>query len=182
MLTPPTEYPFLQDQATEFDPTQVFNDLTLTQLGGVPIIGATATGITVAIISGPSITQNGDQTLQQTVYLSDPNAISDLGNWILNIFAQPNTRIAQLTLDPAANPALWPVVLGIETGMVVQINLRLGGTLLEVSGPYQVMTIGHATAPGSWKTTLTAVPYQGNVLTTDDPVRGLANGGNPLGW
>jgi hypothetical protein len=182
IMTTETEEPFLADIATDFDPTQVYNDLTLTQLASPQVIGGAATGVTVAVASAASMAQFGDQTLQETVYLSDPNAITDLGYWILNGFDTPDTRVAQMTLDPAANPALWPVVLGVETGQVSQFNLRLAGTELEVTGQFQIMTVGHNTQPGSWKTTLTMVPYIGNVLTCDDVSRGLLDGENPLGW
>jgi len=177
-----TEQPFLADIATDYDPTQIFNDLTMTQLAGPKVIGGAAAGVTVALTNPTSMGQYGDLTLQQTVYLSDPAVIMDTAQWIANQYGDPATRIAQLTLDPSANPALWPVVLSLESGQVAFLNLRLAGTQLEITGQFQIMTLSHNTQPGSWRTVVSLVRYLGNVLTADDTVRGLLNGTNPLGY
>ena len=130
----------------------------------------------------PSIEAYGDQTLQQTSYLSDPNAIQDQAWWIAYTTGVPVNRIANMTLDPAANPALWPVVLGMETGQAVQANRRLQGTQLEISGLFQIMSIAHNTAPGSWNTKVAMVPYPGQILACDDMTYGTPGGSNVLGW
>jgi len=154
----------------------------MTQLAGPKVIGGAAAGVTVALTNPTSMGQYGDLTLQQTVYLSDPAVIMDTAQWIANQYGDPATRIAQLTLDPSANPALWPVVLSLESGQVAFLNLRLAGTQLEITGQFQIMTLSHNTQPGSWRTVVSLVRYLGNVLTADDTVRGLLNGTNPLGY
>jgi hypothetical protein len=185
ITTTATEYSYLPDFATDYDPSQVFNDVELDQEQAVEVVGQTATGVTITLASAASIAQYGDQTLQETIYTYPTQGIVDLANWIVNTMGAPQTRIANMTLDPSANPALWPVVLSLETGQVIWVNSRLGGTQVDVSGPFQVMTVGHANAPGSWLTTVTAIPYYGNVLTTDDPVNGVLTGapnGPRLAW
>jgi hypothetical protein len=250
-LAPPGEYAYLGDVQTDCDPSQLYNDVTLSQLaspeayqaalsasctaaavtltvspatgivtGGVLLlapgtasgelvtvtavsgtaIGVTATayshaantavtvvnqqasGVTVTASSPASIGAYGDQTLQQTSYLNDPAAIADQAQWIIQTTGTPVNRISVLTLDPAANPALWPVVLGLETGQVAQVNRRLQGTQLVISGLFQVMSVAHSEAPGQWKTKVALVPYPGQVLTLDDPVRGIPAAPNVLGW
>jgi hypothetical protein len=250
-----TEQPYLADFASDYDPSQVFNDVLLSQLAasqylsyaysattsgslftavgssfvagqqvvlsGVPggfvagalyyvinvagqsfqlsatsggaavtvtgngsgtISGVTAaTGVTVALTSPASILQYGDQTLQQTAYLRDTSKLTDLAYWIINTLGTPDIHIATLTLDPSANPALWPVVLGLETGQVVWVNRRLGGTYDEISGYFQVMSVAHTAGPRTWRTVVSLLPYYGNVLTADDPERGVLIG-NALGW
>ena len=252
-----TEQPYLDDFATDFDPAQVFNDVTLSQLatpsylsysfsassvsnifnaagsnfvagqavvlagaslpGGftagltyyvINVNGSTfqlsatsggssitisssgtgtisgvtaAVGVTIAVNSAASILMYGDQTVQETVYLTDPNVLTDLAYWIINTLGAPSLHITQMTLDPSANPALWPVVLGLESGQVVWVNRRLGGTYPEISGYFQVMTVGHSIGARSWKTVVSLLPYFGNVLTLGDPERGVLIG-NPLGW
>jgi Concanavalin A-like lectin/glucanases superfamily len=182
LATTYTEYSYLPDIAFDYDPSQVFNDLTLTQLSAPPGIGSAATGITITALGGASVAQYGDQTLQQTIYTQSPQAITDLGQWILNTMGSPQVRVAQMTLYPAANPALWPVVLGAESGQVAQVLRRLGGTQLEISGQFQVMNVQHAIGPGQWRTTLSLVPYYGQILTCDDPIRGTLDGLNRIGW
>ena len=87
-----------------------------------------------------------------------------------------------MTLDPAANPALWPVVLGIETGQCVQFNRRLQGTLLEISGQMQVMSINQQAGARTWKCQVSMLPYLGGVLACDDMVHGIPGTGQVLGW
>jgi hypothetical protein len=148
----------------------------------VTLVNAQAAGVTVTASAPASIEAYGDQTLQQTSYLTDPAAITDQAQMIVNQLSVPVTRIASMTLDPAANPALWPVVLGLETGQVAQVNRRLAGTQPEISGLFQVMSVSHAIAPGSWKTQVGLIPYTGQVLACDDTVRGVPGSGSALGW
>ena len=251
-LLPPTEYAYLANIQTDCDPSQLYNDITLSQLaapavsttslqtavtaaavtltvasaagivaGGVLILdtgstsgelvtvssvngttigitaaaynhsaGATVTvvpaqgsGITVTAAWQASIASYGDATLQQTNYLTDPNAVTDQAWWITYTTGQPVNRISSMVLDPAANPVLWPVVLGLETGQVVQVNRRLGnGALLEISGLYQVMSVAHQTGARTWQTRVALVPYPGQVLAADDPQYGVPGGSNCIGW
>lgn len=148
----------------------------------VTVVNAQASGVTITAASAPSILDFGDQTLQQTSYLADPDVITDQAQDIARQLSQPANRIATMTLDPVANPALWPVVLGLETGQVAQVNRRLQGTLLEMSGQFQVMSVGHSIGPGSWKTKVSMIPYLGTVLACDDVVRGIPGSGSVLGW
>src|ERR1700722_8246358 len=81
--------------------------------GTVTIVNSQASGVTITAASAPSILSYGDQTLQQTVYIADPDVINDQAQDIARHLSQPASRVAGMTLDPAANPALWPVVLGL---------------------------------------------------------------------
>jgi hypothetical protein len=176
------EFAYLADFGTDYDLSQMVDDVTLTQLATVATPGAAASGVTVTVLDQAAIGQLGDQTLPLTVYITDTGGITDLANWIVQTTGTIQNRIAVLTLDPAANPALWPVVLSAETGQVVTVNRRLLGTQLQITGQFQIMTVSHQNSPGVWKTTLTLVPYTGNVLTADDPVLGQLTGANRLGW
>jgi hypothetical protein len=176
-----TEYPYLPDFVTDHDPSQVFNDVELDQEQAPALVGADATGVTITLASAASIAQFGDQTLQETIYTTAVQGIIDLAAWIVNTMGAPQTRIANMTLDPSANPALWPVVLSLESGQVIWVNARLIDQE-DVSGPFQIMTISHANTPGDWKTTVTAVPYNGYVLTCDDPANGVLDGQPRLAW
>jgi hypothetical protein len=148
----------------------------------VTVVNSQASGVTITAASQPSILAFGDQTLQQTSYLADPDVITDQAQDIARQLSQPVNRVAGMTLDPAANPALWPVVLGLETGQVMQVNRRLQGTELVMSGQFQVMSIAHSIAAGSWKTKVSMIPYLGNVLACDDVIRGIPGSGSVLGW
>ncbi len=180
------EVPYLSDIGFDDDPSQLYNDITLTQLAAPQVIGGADVSAVVTPVStvqvNASIEQYGDQTLQQTSYLFDPGVIQDQANWIFWTNGTPAIRVSQLTLDPGSNPSLWPVALGAEVGQVYVVNRRLGGTQVVITGTYQLMSVAHAVQGRTWKTKLTFVAYPGNVLTADDPVRGLLNGANKLGW
>lgn len=148
----------------------------------VQVITTSTTGVTITASWQASIDAYGDQTLQQTSYLVDPDAITDQIWWITNTTGIPVNRIANMTLDPAANPALWPVVLGLETGQVVQVNRRLQGTLLVMSGQFQVMSVAHNPGPRTWTTKVALLPYPGQVLACDDPHYGVPGAGMVIGW
>lgn len=180
------EVPYLPDIAFDFDPSQLYNDITITQLSAPDVIGgagvsAVLTPSDTAAVAA-SIEQYGDQTLQQTSYLYDPNRIQDQANWIFATNGTPQIRVSNLTLDPGSNPSLWPVVLNLEVGQVYLVNRRLGGTQLVISETCQVMSVAHTTAGRKWSVKLTLVSYPGDVLTADDSTRGLLNGSNSLGW
>lgn len=250
-LTAPGEYAYLGDVATDCDPSQLYDDITLTQLAApeasqttivaaappgsltltvanaaaiaadgviilapatgtaeavtvtsvsgttvgvtatafthaagttVSTVNASASGVTITAVVQANIDSFGDTTYQETSYLADPAAITDQAQWIANTTGPPQNRISGMTLDPAANPALWPVVLGLETGQVAQVNRRLQGTLMQMSGLYQVMSIAHTESPGKWQTKVVLVPYPGQVLACDDTTRGIPGTVNTLGW
>ncbi len=180
------EIPYLPDIAFDDDPSQVYNDITLTQLSAPQTFGGADVSAVVTPSSTPaiaaSIEQYGDQTLQQTSYLWDPNVIQDSANWIFWTSSTPQIRVSNLTLDPGANPALWAVALGAEVGQVYVVNRRLAGTQLVITGTMQLMSVAHTVQGRSWTTKLTLVSYPGNVLTADDSTRGLLNGSNRLGY
>jgi len=172
---------YLPDIALDFDPSQIYNDVQLQQFAAPQAAGGANAGITVTIKDATSLNAYGDLDLQETVYLWQASSVTDLANYILYTSRQPLIRVSQMTLDAAANPALWPVVLGAEVGKVSTVNRRLY-ELLQMSLPGQVMSVAHDTGPGKWQTKLTIVTYTGTALMCDSPVYGQLNGSNRLPW
>jgi hypothetical protein len=166
------EVPYLGDIGFDFDPSQVYDDLTITQSGG----------ITVTISVPTSIRQYGDLTLQETIYLADPDVVTDLANRIQADYGHPSIRVSAFTVDAAANPAAWPFVLSTDVGTVVQVTRRLGGTFPVTSAPFVIQSVAPSNAPGQWQVRYTATPYFLGALATNDAVRGLPNGTNPIAW
>lgn len=172
LLSQPGEIPYLGDVAFDYDPSQVYDDLTISQ----------AAGITVSVASRTSIRQYGDLTLQETVYLSDPDITTDLANRVLADYSQPSIRVAAFTVDAAANPYAWQFVLSADVGTVVQVTRRLGGTFPVTSLPFVIQSVSPSNAPGQYQVRYTATPYYLGALATNDPVRGLPNGTNPISF
>lgn len=166
------EVPYLGDIGFDFDPSQVYDDLTITQSGG----------ITVTISVPTSIRQYGDLTLQETIYLNDPDVVTDLANRIQADYGQPSLRVSAFTVDAAANPAAWPFVLSTDVGTVVQVTRRLGGTFPVTSAPFVIQSVAPSNQPGQWQVRYTATPYFLGALATNDPVRGLPNGLNSIAF
>ena len=171
-LWTPGEIPYGADFSPDFDPSQVFNDLTITEYSGVA----------VAVSSPTSMTQYGDQTLQETVYLIDPDTVTDLSDWILAQYGQPELRIAQFTVDAKANPWAWQFVLTADVGTVVQVSRRLQGTQTVIQDPFVIQSVTPALAPGQWQVTYMATPYLLGARATNDPVRGLPTGENAIAF
>jgi hypothetical protein len=172
VLSQSGEVPYLGDIAFDFDPAQVYDDVTVNQ----------ASGITVAVSSRTSIRQYGDLTLQETVYLSDPDVTTDLANRILADYGQPSIRVAAFTVDAAANPYAWQFVLSADVGTVVQLTRRLGGTFPVISLPFVIQSVSPSNAPGQYQVRYTATPYYLGALATNDSVRGLPNGSNSIAF
>lgn len=172
VLTQAGEVPYLGDIAFDFDPSQVYDDLTISQFNGT----------TVSVSSPTSINQYGDLTLQETVYLNDPDVVGDLTNRILADYGQPSIRVAAFTVDAAANPAAWTFVLSTDVGTVVQLTRRLQGTFPVISAPFVIQSVSPSIGPGQWRVRYTATPYYLGGLATNDPVRGLPNGSNSIAF
>lgn len=191
----PNEIPVLPGLVFPWDPADVANDIQITQEDSQVITVPGAMG--TALNGQPSGLQYGDQSYQATGYLqaditsgySAGPGLNDLANWIAMARAAPHLR-AQLTVSASAHPAAWPFVLGASAGDMVTINSRPptapAGTVISVTARIiqiqpRTLAFGPASVDGSVGVVLGYAP-EANVLTADDPVRGLLNGVNCLGW
>ncbi|MEV7006851.1 LamG-like jellyroll fold domain-containing protein [Streptosporangium sp. NPDC051022] len=168
------ETPYLGDVVFERDPAQVTNMVTVTQA----YYGRTVTASDTA-----SIRQRGKRPLARTTYLIDALQVADTANYLLLKNRVPGLRVSTITIDPAANPALWPIALGVETGDVVTVNRRpVGGVLL--TGLFEVIRVAHHVEPeqGVWRTTFNLAPADPPFFVLDDPVYGVLDGPGVLGW
>ncbi|MFE6489440.1 hypothetical protein ACFVGN_41825, partial [Streptomyces sp. NPDC057757] len=73
--------------------------------------------------------------------------VQDAANYLLSRYRQPAMRITSITLNPAANPTLWPVCLALELGMRVTVNRRRADGSL-ISLPCFVENIQTDMGPG----------------------------------
>lgn len=118
----------------------------------------------------------------RTIYTStnDPQAVVDCAQWLLADYSQPKLRITRLTVNPAANPALWPFVLGTDIGDVIQFQRNPVGAAA-ITGTFMVIGIQPNITKDTATFGYTFAPIFGTVLTLDDPVFGLV-GSNGLGF
>jgi hypothetical protein len=144
----PTEYPYV-DYAVDLDPTYVFSQANLTRPDNsnfLPIVNAT--------------TQNtyGQRVLSQEMQCTTDFELTQAATFYLARYASPGTRVSKLELDPAANPALWPVVLSLEISQRVTVKRRNAG--VTISRDYYIEKITHAVDgdAGKWRVTLQLSP------------------------
>lgn len=135
--------------AADFDPTYVFTQANVTRFDGTtypPIINTAAQ------------TAYGQRILTQTVQCNTQFDLLQAGVFYTTRYGTPKTRIKTLTLDPSANPSLWPAVLGLEISQRVTVKRRNAG--LTVSNDYYVENIKHRVDGdnGAWTTDVELSP------------------------
>lgn len=175
------EYPYQEGIGFDFDPTFVFNLVQVVNSDGVT---ATTADTSSQLAFFPRSTQLSANTE------SDDDAIQ-LANWVLNKHAEPVQRVASITLDPAAYPLLWPVVLGLEVNDRVTVVRRPkaanGGAGITMTGDFFVEAISHNSvdlAAGVWTTTLLLSPVDlsAGVFIFDNASWGTFDGPGVLGY
>jgi hypothetical protein len=140
------ETPYQDDIAYDHDPTLVYNDVTVRNAGGA----------SPEAFDVPSQAAFGPRTLPRDVNVQFDTEASDAANWLLSTHKAPRQRIATLTLDPASNPSIWPVALGIQIGDRITVKRRTAAFTMVAD--YFVESIAHKQDPESWTVTLQCSP------------------------
>ena len=141
------EYPY-SEYATDHDPTYVFTEFDLTRPGNQtfpPIINTAAEA------------KYGQRIASQEVQCIRDFDLDQAGVFYEARYGEPKTRITKLTLNPAANPALWPVVLSLEISQRIRVIRRSTFTF---SAEYYIEQINHKSvaATGEWTVELQCSP------------------------
>jgi hypothetical protein len=111
----PGELPYT-GMSIEYDLTHVANRVSTIQPAGVTVTAESAT----------SQRDYGVRKLSQTLDIVDADQVSDAASYLLSVYSDPHSRVPQLVLDPASNPALWPAVLGTDLNTPVTVARRPG--------------------------------------------------------
>lgn len=141
------EAPYEQGILFDFDPTQIYNQVVVTRTGGI---------VATAMDAASQKSYFPRKFDLEIGVQSDLEAI-DASNWQLANHKQPKQRVSGVQLHPSANPALWPVALGIRKNDRVTVNRRTSAGVV-MSGDYFVERIEHAHSPGEWMTSLELSP------------------------
>lgn len=159
----PGEDHYQADIVFDYDPTYQYDDVQITRQGP----GGTQ-GITQ--FSGDpngAIAQYFTSTLQQTIGVLSDSQAADRAAFLYNLLSVPQLRVQAITIDPSADPSLWPIALGAQIGGRYTIRRRaLGSTNPLISLDVIICEIKHEIKPGSWKTTFATLPASTPTVNT----------------
>ncbi len=147
------EIPYLGDLVFDYDPTQVYNDVQVTNSGGIVSIGGDISTITA------SRKRYGKRSYQRTVNVLSNNEAIDASDWIFYSHTDPVQRIEQVTVDIAANPSLFATVFRIRIGDRATLKRRT--TAFTMSSDYFIERIEHSRGPGKWQMIFQMSPVLG---------------------
>jgi hypothetical protein len=95
-----------------------------THLGNIAQVTQEASSAIFTVVDSASQAQYFPRTLQRTINASSTLECQDAAAYLVSRYKQPQTRVNNLVLHPAAYPALWPVALSIELGMRIRVIRR----------------------------------------------------------
>lgn len=142
------EAPYVDFKA-DFDPTYTFSAAKVTRPGNqTPLI----------VSNAQAQTDYGQRILTQTVQCTTDFDLQQAGVFYTTRYADQRVRISSLTLNPAANPALWPLVLNLELSQRFTVHRRSPALITEHD--YYVEQITHQinAESGQWIVALQLSP------------------------
>lgn len=166
------ELPYENGIAYDYDMQLVYNDVTIQN----------ASGVNPNAFDAPSQSSYGPRSYSRSVNVQSDNEAIDAASWILATHKDPRQRIAQLTIKPSANPALWPVALGAKVGDRVTVKRRTAA--FTMSSDYFVEHIAHNESPDVWRVTLELSPAAlwPTPWILDDPTYSVLGSTSILGY
>lgn len=158
----------------DFDPTYVYSEADLTAGGSgnqlAPVVNAT------------SQTAYGQRILSKTLQMQNDWDVNQAGLFYVQRYAKPAgatgtgvpPRVSKMTLNPAANPALFTAVLSMDIGTRITVKRRTSA--VTISGDYYVEQINHDASgdASSWTTDLQLSPvFVSQPWILGDAVKGV---------
>jgi hypothetical protein len=183
------ELPYLVSLEIDYDPSYIYNDIQVTY-SGTPNAALTAAlgGTLVTFTDTLSTSEYSDRSLSVTQLVIDFAQTSNLGNYLLSQYRQPQLRVAQVTLSPNKRPQMFSQLLALDIGDRVTLNRRpIGANPISVN----VMIIGveHSInyESGDWIFRFNLMPQaiaalQTITFTLDTAQLDLLDDGNVIGW
>lgn len=144
------EIPYEENIGFDYDNTQVYNDVQVQNSGGITALGGVNTEVAASRLA------YGRRNFTRSVNVSDTEAQA-AADWIAAGHLDAHQRVQAITINPAANPALWPAALGIRIGDRVTVNRRT--TAFTMSADYFVEQVGHDRAADKWEVTYQLSPF-----------------------
>lgn len=182
------EIPFQRDVTVPMGPTYLYNQVQVTNTSEFtdrpPGQSSTWSEQTHLAADDASAARYGPRPLDREVSMYWATDAQAYAEWLLALYKAPAARFESVTVDASANPVLWPFVLGVEVGDLVDVVRRpVGGD--PVTQQCRVMQVKHHIQAGEGQTaaqvTVSLASAPPPVLTLTDPVTGRL-GDRTLGW
>lgn len=115
------EVPYLGDSvAVDLDPDHIYNTVDVNNQ-----VAPNAPAQPDALASNTVSQQEYfTSSLTRTLNIADPNGAYYAATYLASQYAEPQPRISAVTIDPSANPTLWPLVLGLGFGSRARLMRR----------------------------------------------------------
>lgn len=153
------EYPYLGDIKFDHDPTYVYADVTITRSNGGTGVGGTPA------LRAEATRRFFPRSFPLSVDLYADEQAQDMADFIFYSHRAPNPRVEKVSFNPAANPALWPMVLGARLGDRVTVVRRAaaanGGAGITITKDFFIERIAHREInfqTGTWFTDMWLSP------------------------
>jgi hypothetical protein len=162
----PAEFPYLVLEE-DFDPTYSFSQTNLTRPDN-----SNFAPLPIPLPTNPPL---GQRVLTQQVQVNTDFDLFEISKFYLKRYAAPTIRVDTLTLNPAANPALWPVVLSLEISQRITVTRRTSAGLT-TKADYYVEQISHDVdiEAGTWTVDLQCSPvFNTSAWILGDPTYGV---------
>ncbi len=186
------EIPFQPGLSTAYEPTYLFNRAVMhghqenvlfyDAEGSLRFLTDAELDQDHIATDGTSRDRYQERPLERDVWLYDTARAQHLADWLLALYSTPRQRVATATVDAAAYPAAWPLVLSVEVGDLITVIRRPVGQA-PITVPCRVMQIRHQLVfreggtVGQVELTLAAAPAQ--VLVCGS---GRTLGTSTIGW
>lgn len=125
------ELPYEGDVGFDFDPTYVYSQADLSNYAG----GVFTT------VNAAAQTNYGQRILAVTVNAANDFLVQQAGLALTTRYDTPALRVSTLTLNPAANPALWTAALNLDIGDRVTVKRRTNAVTM--AADFYVEQINH---------------------------------------
>jgi hypothetical protein len=114
------EVPYGGDLGLDFDTTHIYNTVEVTNQVAPGFPQQPAAQAT----NSASVSEYLPRTLQRSINVQDATQPLLAAAYLAQQYGQPQARVQRLTVNPSANPQLWPIVLGLGFGVRAQVNRR----------------------------------------------------------
>jgi hypothetical protein len=193
------ETPYEADVAFSEDPTQVYNDITISRVGGQALPAYASSylnfqsginssdnfygGTVCHVTDGPSMLAYGDRQLTAEVNTASDSETVDHANYLLSRYKQPLRRLDTLTISAGGKPTAWSVVLGMELNDRATVKRRTSA-FTDIDDYFiEKLDVSVNFAAGEWDLSVQASPADlQQAWLLNDPVFGVLGSTTKLGW